>query len=325
MKHGLILLVLSLILLVVLPFFGTISIGLSDVVSASKDSAAHEIFWSMRVPRVIFAFFVGAVLAIAGAAYQSLFRNVLVCPFSLGVSSAAALGASTAISTGLFAAFGGEVLLASLGALIGMGIVLAIGRFLPRDGTTSLLLCGVVLGFFFSSLVALVQYISDYAQLFRLSRWMLGALQVVGYQEVIIVGIISCAGAAVLFRFSNELNVLSLGRDLALTRGVSLDQVETIIFIVTSIMVGAVVALSGVIGFVGIMVPHMVRTMYGVDNRNVLPRSFWFGGVMLAVCDTIGRVLIPPYEVPVGVITAMLGGPFFIWLVTSRKASGGIG
>lgn len=310
---------LSIFALAALPFLGATSVTLQGVLNLLPDSAEYEIFWKIRLPRVCFAFLVGGVLSLSGAAYQSIFRNVLVCPFSLGVSSAAALGASIAIAGGLASVWGGEAFFAGLGALIGMGLIVALSRFLPRDGNTSLLLCGVVLGFFFSSLVALVQYVSDYAQLFRLSRWMLGALQVVGYREVFVVFLVSTLGSSILIRKARELDIISLGHDMAITRGVSVQRIEIVVFVITSLMVGTVVSLSGVVGFVGIMVPHMVRAVSGVQNSRVLPQSFWYGGVMVAVCDTIGRLIIPPFEVPVGVITALVGGPFFVWLATGKR------
>jgi iron complex transport system permease protein len=218
--------------------------------------------------------------------------------------------------------FGVELAGGIAGSAVGVMMVLLFARWLRDQSGPHLLLCGVVLGFVFSSAVTLLQYVSNYSELFRITRWMFGSLQVSGFLEVGVVGVITAIAVTFFFLRHRELDLIACGVDFATTRGVDVGRYVNSLLIVSSILVGALVAFGGVIGFVGIMVPHAVRVIWGSQARINLAMSFICGGVLVVVCDTIGRVLIPPYEIPVGVITSALGGPLFIFILLRQRRAG---
>jgi iron complex transport system permease protein len=310
------------VLVAISTLVGSTNIDLSNLFVSGSDA---QIFWRLRVPRAVFGALVGGALGVCGAAYQSLFRNPLVCPFSLGVSSAGACGAAAAIA---FAGalhvqiVGVELAGGIAGAAVGVAMVLLCARWLRDHSGPHLLLCGVVLGFVFSSAVTLLQYVSNYSELFRITRWMFGSLQVSGFVEVGIVGAITIVSVSFLLARHRELDLLACGLDSAKTRGVDVQRYVNTLLIISSILVGALVAFGGVIGFVGIMVPHAVRAIWGGEAKMNLTMSFICGGALVVACDTIGRVLIPPYEIPVGVITSALGGPLFIVILLRQRRAG---
>lgn len=275
-----------------------------------------------RLPRVAASVLVGAGLAAAGVVLQALLRNPLATPFTLGVSAGASLGAMLVITTGFAMTVGpfSSVPLASLaGAIVAAGIVYALAT---RPGhvmsTSVLLLAGVTLNSFFSALIMLAQYVSDFSQVSSAFRWLMGDLDVGGF-EPIVASLPLLAVAFVLFaRLPAALNLLSLGDDAAAVRGVDVASAQRVAFVSATLATSAAVALAGPIGFVGIVVPHLVRLLVGVDHRVVLPAAALLGGTFLVACDLVSRVLLSPIEIPVGIITAMIGGPFFLWLLVTR-------
>jgi iron complex transport system permease protein len=180
-----------------------------------------------------------------------------------------------------------------------------------------MLLAGVAVSFFFSSLILFLQYLSDFAQSFRILRWLMGGLEILGFDSVLSLFPIVLIGVAILSLLRHELDLLTTGDDLATSRGVAVKKVRALLFVITSLMVGGVVAVCGPIGFVGMMAPHICRLLTGWNHSHLLPATFLFGGAFLTLCDTLARTLIAPVEIPVGIITALLGGPFFIWLLLS--------
>jgi iron complex transport system permease protein len=286
------------------------------------DNVDAQILFIARLPRVLAGALVGAALAAAGVVLQALLRNPLGTPYTLGVSAGASLGAMLAITMGATFALGpiSPVPLARrAGAVLATGIVYALA---PRPGivmsTFVLLLAGVTLNSFFSALIMLAQYLSDFAQVYSAFRWLMGDLDIGGFRPILAALPLLLVAFAIFVRLSSSLNLLSLGDDAAAARGVDVAREQRLAFVGATLATAAAVALAGPIGFVGIVVPHLVRLMVGVDHRVVLPAAALLGGAFLVACDLASRTLIPPVEIPVGVVTAMIGGPFFLWLLVTR-------
>ena len=192
-------------------------------------------------------------------------------------------------------------------------------RFRGGFSTFIMLLAGVAINFFFSSLILLFQYLAHFKEVFQTYRWLMGSLETFGFGKVIGVVPFFILGSLAILMFKNELNLMLLGEDLAVSRGLDTNRFKIIMFIMCSLMVGVSVSLCGIIGFVGIMCPHICRLIVGSDHKYLARASFLFGGIFLVVCDTVARKSIAPIELPIGVITALLGGPFFLWLLATKK------
>ncbi len=305
---------------------GTPLLGMKSLVrealTGTLTAIDSEILWKIRIPRTITAFLTGAILAASGMAFQALFRNPLATPFTLGVSGGASLGAVLFIRLGFtFSILGisGISLAAFLGAVFSIFLVYSLVRIKGVLTTSHLLLAGVAVSFFFSSLIMFVHYTSNIHDTFRLVRWLMGSLSTAGFDSILNIGPFAVLGSITLFLLLHELNLLSTGEDLAMSRGVDVRRVRFLLFFVVSLMIGAVVSVCGPIGFIGLMVPHICRLMVGSDHRLLLPASLLFGGGFLTLCDTLARTVAAPAEIPVGVITALLGGPFFIWLLLGKS------
>ena len=316
---------LLLVTLAAAPLVGTTSISLARVFDRSlpfADNADAQIFFVARLPRVLAAAVVGGSLALAGAIFQALLRNPLATPDTLGVSSGAALGAMLAIAFHFDFAVAGlsSVSLSSLAGSIGaLGIVYMLATARRRGlSTTVLLLAGVTMTAFFSALTLSVQYMTDFADAFRTVRWLMGALDVGGYGPVIAALPLLAASAAMVATLPRPLDLISLGADSASARGVNVERAERLALVSASLVTGAAVSISGPVAFVGLVVPHMVRLVVGSDHRLVLPASALFGATFLIGCDLIARTMFSPIELPVGIITAVIGGPFFLWLLVRR-------
>ena len=316
-----------LITITITPLIGSVQIDLGNAFSrdlAFNDNVDANILFLARIPRIILAALTGAALSVAGAILQSLLRNDLAAPFTLGVSSGAALGAVIAISLGLPYSIAGiptVPIAAFLGSLGAISLVFSLARTRTGDFPTPiLLLAGVTANFFFAALVMLIHYLSDFTQSFRIVRWLMGGLDITSYKTLLSISPMIFIGFAVLIFYGRDFNVMSTGIQSAMSRGVEVIKVQKIGFIMASLLTGTVVSLSGPIGFVGLIVPHIVRLIVGPDLRILLPASIFFGASFLIICDTLARTLIAPTEIPVGIITAMLGGPFFVWLLKRPKS-----
>ena len=308
------------------PLIGSTSISLSRAFDRSipfADNVDAQIFFIARMPRVLSGALVGAALASAGVVLQALLRNPLATPFTLGVSSGAALGAMLAISFGATVTLGplSPVPLASLaGATVAAAIVYALATRPGRPMSTSvLLLAGVTLNAFFSALILFVQYMADFTETYRTIRWLMGDLDIGGFGPITAVVPLVVVAFGMFAFLPSSLNLLSVGTESAATRGVDVARTERLAFISAAIATSGAVALAGPIGFVGIVVPHLVRLLTGVDHRLVLPASALFGAAFLVLCDLVARTILAPVEVPVGIVTAMLGGPFFLWLLVRKS------
>jgi len=281
-----------------------------------------QIFFIARLPRALAGAVVGAALATAGAVLQALFRNPLAAPETLGVSAGASLGATLAIFLDLSRGIGpfSPVTIASLaGALLAMAAVYLLASAPRRPMSTALLLlAGVSLNALISALIVFVQYLSDFTQTFRAMRWLVGDLDIGTYTPIGTAAVLLLAVFTMVAPLASTLNVLSLGPALASTRGVNVERAQRVAFFSASLATSLAVSLAGPIAFIGIVVPHIVRLLVGADHRLVLPAAALFGAAFLIACDVVARIVIAPVELPVGIITAVLGGPFFIWLLVRK-------
>ena len=309
--------------IVAAPFIGSTSINFGRVFSTATsfaDNVDAQIFFVARLPRALAAALVGGTLAAAGVVFQGLLRNPLATPYTLGVSAGASLGAMVAITFGSGWATGGIATASLAGAFLAVVIVYALAAARHRGlSTTVLLLAGVTLNAFFSALILFVQYASDFSQTYRALRWLMGNLDVASYAPVLAALPLVAISFAAFAWLARPLNVMSAGVDAAATRGVSVERVQRIAFFAASLATGAAVSVGGPIGFVGIIVPHLVRLLVGADHRLVLPGSIFFGAAFLVACDALARTVLAPIELPVGIVTAVIGGPFFLWLLITRR------
>jgi iron complex transport system permease protein len=317
----------TLLTFAIAPFLGMETVRPSAVFGDQISSLDASIFWKIRLPRVSASFLAGAGLGLCGMAFQSMFRNPLATPFTLGVSSGASLGAALYIRLGLaleIAHLPGSTIAAFLGAVITTMLIYGLTRIKGGFSTTMLLLAGVAMHFFFTGIIFLTQYISDFTQSYRIVRWLMGGLEVVGFKTVMDLLPVVMIGSLVIYYLTNELNLMMIGEEEAISRGVNVRSIKRLLFFATSLMVGAIVAITGPIGFVGMMAPHICRLLIGANHRFLTPATFLFGGVFLTLCDLLARTVIAPAELPVGVITSLLGGPFFIWLLLKNTSLRGI-
>ena len=307
------------------PLVGSTPIHLGRAFDRSlpfSENVDAQILFVARLPRTLAGALVGAALAAAGVVFQGLLRNPLATPFTLGVSSGAALGAMLAITFGWSFGLAGisTVTAASFaGATGAVSIVYALAR--ARHGglsTNVLLLAGVTLNAFFSALILFVQFFADFTDVYRMLRWLIGDLDVASYQPLAASLPLLLVSFGLFAWLARPLNLLSLGPDSAEAHGIDVRTAQRAAFFSASLATGAAVSVAGPIGFVGIIIPHLVRLLVGADHRVVLPASALFGAAFLVMCDLLGRILMPPIEIPVGVITALIGGPFFLWLLLKR-------
>ncbi|MDD9821213.1 MAG: iron ABC transporter permease [Nitrospira sp.] len=285
--------------------------------------ASSVILLQFRLPRLGLAFLVGSSLAVVGACLQALLRNPLAEPYVLGISSGAAFGATV----GLLLGVGGTVLGLSVlpvwafcGGLLSILVVYRISVTYRMLSVHTLLLAGVILNALFSALIMFVVSLADPTQAFKIMMWLMGTIVAPSYSTLLWLAVWLGAGGVVLFGLARSLNVLTTGEETSRALGVEVERVKKLIFVVSALMTGAVVSLAGLIGFVGMVVPHVVRMIAGADHRLLLPASALVGGSFLMVADTIARTALSPTELPVGVVTALTGGPVFMYLLVKRRA-----
>ena len=314
MKTMILLILFSLLILGAAPFVGGVMIDPTNITDS-------EILYSLRIPRVLTTFLVGVILALGGVVFQALFRNPLATPFTLGVSSGAALGATIALRLGLTVSFLGLTMVswgAFIGALFAVGLVFLLSKVGKQRGPSSMLLSGVAVNFSLASLVMLIHYSSSMSGSFNILRWMMGRTEVVGYSTATLLLPFAGLLAVILVVLSRELDLMTVGDDFALTRGVALKSIRNLMLVSVSLATGIAVSLSGPIGFVGLMAPHICRLLVGPGHRMLIPVTIFFGGSFLVACDTIARTVVAPTEIPVGVVTALVGSIFFLWLLIRR-------
>lgn len=308
--------------------FGAVSVPPAEVIGAlgaamrgAQLTPDQALVWDLRLPRVALAALVGACLAAAGVLYQALFRNALADPYVLGVSSGAGLGAALAFA--LVGTSAAVLWAPPLAAFIGaMATIVLVASLATRRGvmqSLSLLLAGVAVSYTLAALTSFVLVVRR-EQMSRIVFWMMGGLQGASWTQVAIVSVMLLAGLAVPFAFARELNIMLLGDERAGELGVDVERVKRLILAAASLVVSAAVSVSGLVGFVGLMTPHAARLVLGPDHRLLLPASVLSGAIVMVLADLLARVVLAPVELPVGIVTALAGGPVFVWLlVRSRK------
>jgi len=287
-----------------------------------SDPFTRTLFFRLRLPRVLMGLLIGASLALAGAALQALFRNPLAEPYTLGVSGGGALGASLAIAFGWTVRVAGIPLI-FVAAFAGGMLAVTLVRTIARGGAIvlpgALLLSGVVVNLVCSAAVLTIQYVADPGAALRILRWIVGSLDVVGFDQVWQMFLVLAPAWLALIAMSRQLHLLAMDEDTAATLGVNVRRCETAVHMLCSLIVGVTVATGGAIAFVGLIVPHAVRLMFGEDLRIVMPGSLLLGGAFLVLADTLARTVLPSGELPVGAITGLLGGLAFLWLLRRRQ------
>ncbi|MBO5146375.1 MAG: iron ABC transporter permease [Lachnospiraceae bacterium] len=298
-----------------LPFAGRF------VDSAYLGTKYETIVWKVRMPRTLTAALVGASLSLVGAAFQGIFRNPLADPHILGVSSGAAFGATLAMLTGAGAGFmglGTVGIFAFAGALAVVFLVYSISKISGEISATSMLLTGTAISTFLSALISLLMTFHN-DQIEKVYMWTMGSFSSAAWGKVGFLTLFAAIGAGILLMYARKLNLILMGDDDAKCLGIDVDRTRRHIIAAASILVGASVAVSGVIGFAGLMIPHCIRLVAGADNKKLMPYSFLLGAIFMTLCDVAARTVAAPTEIPVGIITAMFGAPYFIFLVLRRR------
>lgn len=311
-------------------FVGSSGVSLKDIFFSTfrgLGSAEHSILFDIRLPRIMVGFAVGGALSIAGVIMQGMFRNPLVEPYTLGISGGAALGVSLNVAFRLNHTLGVLSMPASgfLGAVL---VVLLVYTLSLRKGILQiqgLLLTGVMISFISSSLIMLILAVSRAEDLQGIIFWVMGSLEEPNLALIRLAVFVSVSGLIVSYFFSLDLNALSLGEDEAHHLGINVEAAKRVLFMLASLLTGISVAVSGVIGFVGLVVPHLVRLIVGGDHRILLISSFLWGASFLILCDTVARTIIAPLELPVGVISGILGGGIFVYALSKKQVALGGG
>ena len=309
---------------------GTVSISwveaLRAVVGSSSATQIDTILFDIRLPRILLAIFVGAVLASTGAVMQGLFRNPLADPSLIGVSSGASVGASLMIVTAGGFIQGGALVgisLVSIGAFVGGFTATLLVYRLATSGmgtsVTTMLLAGIAIGALAGALNSLLSYFSDNDMLRQISLWQMGNLSGASWLKVSIMGVVAILLMGLFPRDSRALNALLLGESEARHLGINVQRVKRRLIILTALGVGVSVAVAGLVGFVGLIMPHIIRLMIGPDHRWLIPASGLAGAILLVVADSLARVVVIPAELPTGILTAILGAPFFVALLLQQR------
>lgn len=304
-----------------LPWVGAGPIDVGRVLR--RESPDYEILMQLRVSRTLLALIAGGALSLAGALFQAMLRDALATPYTLGVSAGASLGAVVAISVGWTTLLGipavwvGSLAGAVLVLLLVVGGSLGQGR---RLSAFTLLLTGIAINSVCAAFILILSSFAGVAKSFSIARWLIGSVDATGYDSLLALALLVAAASAFVFSQARSWNLLAVGEQWAVSRGVRVSRLMLFGYLAGSVLVAGAIALTGPIGFVGLIVPHLVRSRISPDHRLLMPCSFLLGGAMLAVCDGIGRVALAPAEVPAGAIVALLGGPYLVWVVRSRSA-----
>jgi len=308
----------SLLLLVFLPFSGYIEMPVSEIFG---ESAAANIFWNIRVPRTSGAFVCGATLALCGMVFQSMFKNDLATPYTLGVSSGAALGAVLAIKlfSGIASLLPVTQILSFLCAFLTVVFIYSAGRIKKRFDTGFLLLAGVAVNFICSGLILFIQYIASGSESAMMIHWMMGSLDFTGFSTVLKVVPAFVVMIFVSLFFHRELDLMRIDSDIATTRGVNMNVIGNILLFTVSLAVAVVVSQVGPVGFIGMMAPHIAGKIIGRKHGSLAFASLFTGGSILMLSDAVSRTVIAPSEIPVGVVTSLVGGPFFLFILIKSK------
>lgn len=328
--------VVALILLILVAIMlGAADIDLKEVVNTvffkipfvnewfSRDivsKGAALILWKLRIPRVVLAVIIGAGLSVIGAVFQGVFKNPMADPFVLGVSSGGALGATIAII------LGGQLIISSLfvpvfafiGALITIAIIFIVTRLSRTQDMSTLLLAGVAMNFFSTACISILMFM-NHDEINKIVLWNMGSLAGASWQQVVLCFSFVLIGIIVFFIFRREFNAFLLGDEHAQSFGIPVKFVQKISIIVSALIISVIVSISGIIGFVGLIIPHIIRLIMGSNYKVLLPFSIVYGAAFLVFCDTVARLIVLPSEMPVGSITAVFGAPFFVFLLVKNR------
>ncbi|HAV42440.1 TPA: iron ABC transporter [bacterium] len=298
-----------------------ISKVLGGLIQPDWSSIQETIVVGIRTPRVILSVLVGMGLTIAGAAMQGLFRNPMAEPYVLGMSSGAACGAALAIVLGIGKVFGGLCIpaMAFIGATTTIFVVYNIARTEGKLPTETLLLAGIAIGFFLNAVVSFLKLIAPDMVLREVVLWLMGSFSAACWDDVKMVILPILCGIGVLYFLARELNILQLGEETAMHLGVEVEVIKRILLLAASLVTAVAVSVSGIIGFVGLVIPHLVRLIVGPGHHILLPASALCGATFLVLCDTLTRIIVSPQEIPIGIITAAIGAPYFVYLLRRRK------
>ena len=308
------------------PFVGGESIDYRNIFSEivnGKESIDTEIFLQLRLPRIILAFLAGGCLAIVGGTFQVILRNPLATPYTLGVTGGSAVGAYIAIAfpalSFSYGPFSSVQLFSLITAAVAMLAIYLIARKTTSISMMTLLLAGVTISILCSSILMLIRYIASPDLLVEMDRWLMGSLDIAGYRDLAATMPLVFIGLGLLLMNVNSINHLSLGHEMAMGHGIDVKALQKSCLIGGSIATVSIISLAGPIAFMGLIVPHSVRRLSGNDHRMVTTGSFFVGGGFLVLCDTLARTVISPAEIPVGIITAIIGGPFFIYILIKAR------
>jgi len=309
---------ISIAVLIICPLIGPTPMDWSKI--STEGTLEAQIFWFARLPRVLLALLAGGALASAGVLFQALMRDALATPDTLGVSSGASLGAVVAICFGWAdtARLGGLWTASLLGAGIVLLIVVGLSSSGRNVSSFTLLLAGITINSMCVAIMLFLQSVTSLGRSLAITRWLMGSVDAVEYRTLGLLSLFVLPASMVLIWRSRDWNLLAVGQGWASAKGLDTRRSLRLGYAAGSILAGSVTAITGPIGFAGLIVPHALRMLIGPDHRILLPAAFLIGGAFLAICDTIGRTIFSPAELPVGVITALLGGPFFLWVLTSR-------
>ncbi len=291
------------------------------LIFGGRGTTEYSILFDIRLPRIILGLAVGSALSIAGVLLQGMFRNPLVEPYTLGISGGAALGVCLNIVLRLNI-IGGILSIPASGFLGAIVVILAVYSLSARKGILKiqgLLLTGVMISFISSSLIMLIMAVSRAEDLHGIIFWIMGSLEEPNLVLIKVIVLISAIGLFISYLFATELNALALGEEEALHLGINTEKTKRLLFILASLLTGCAVSVAGVIGFVGLVVPHFMRMFVGGDHRILLITSALAGGAFLILCDTLARTIISPLELPVGVITGIIGGAIFVYFLSKKQ------
>jgi iron complex transport system permease protein len=303
---------------VVLPWIGPGSISLDGVLAGTAPD--YPIFVELRVSRTLLGLLAGGALTLTGSLFQSMLRDSLASPYTLGVSAGAALGAVITLALNLERLLGFPA--AWVGAIVGAAVVLAIVAGASwKSGQLSgvrLLLSGIALNSICSAFILLIDSVVHDHRTFSIVQWLIGSVDSASYRALFVFAAVVAVASSIVISQARSWNLLAVGESWAGARGVNIRRLTIIGYCCGSVLTAGAIALTGPIGFVGLIVPHLVRSRISSDNRVLMPCSLLLGGVLLATCDAIGRVVLAPTELPAGAVMAMLGGPYLVWLVRKR-------
>jgi len=310
--------IFTFIIILLAPFSGEINIHLNELFN--EESITYKVFWDLRVSRVILAFFVGGILALSGLMFQVIFKNELITPYTLGIASGTTL--FTAISIVFFPA-----IILSISGIFGSLVTIIILYFISRAinqsqiavSANSILLIGIALSYFYSSALMLVFYMSNLEQNYSIVRFTLGSLDTVGFEAAFISFLASVVLCTTIYSFRDKIKLLLISNDTAFLKGLNVHRTNIILLVVISISVGISISFVGPIGFIGLVIPHIIKLLYKKSADKLIFPVFYFGGIFLVVADLIARNLNTASTLPIGVVTAFIGAPFFVYLLIRRS------